>query len=163
MSTHYVRVGAVEHTVSIEGDAITFDGSPLSAEIAPLGGGVFSLLLDGESIRVVLSGEGDRTALCSGITGEVALESPRSRLLKQFGGIADEAHRQLEIRAPMPALVVRIEVEVGQRVAQGEGLIVLEAMKMENELNAPHAGTVKEILVEKGRSVEKGALLVRLG
>jgi pyruvate carboxylase subunit B len=66
------------------------------------------------------------------------------------------------VRAPMPGLVLRVEVEVGQELAAGGGLVVLEAMKMENEIRSPGPGKVKAILVEPGQAVEKGAPLVEI-
>jgi biotin carboxyl carrier protein len=60
----------------------------------------------------------------------------------------------------MPALVVRIEVKVGDEVKEGKGLVILEAMKMENELRAHQSGRVKQIFVEEGKPVEKGQLLL---
>jgi len=64
------------------------------------------------------------------------------------------------ITAPMPGKLVRVLVEPGQDVAAGEGLVVVEAMKMENELRAPKAGRVKDVPVKEGQAVEAGALLV---
>lgn len=66
------------------------------------------------------------------------------------------------VRAPMPGLVLRVEVEVGQQVPHGGGLVVLEAMKMENEIRSPSAGTVRTVMVEPGQAVEKGAPLVEI-
>ncbi len=66
------------------------------------------------------------------------------------------------VRAPMPGLVLRVEVETGQEVAAGGGLVVLEAMKMENEIRSPGPGRVKAVLVEPGQAVEKGAPLVEV-
>ena len=66
------------------------------------------------------------------------------------------------IIAPMPGLIVRVNVSVGDRVEAGQGIVVMEAMKMENELRANAAGTVKSVEVLPGTAVEKGALLVAL-
>ena len=66
------------------------------------------------------------------------------------------------MRAPMPGLVVRVEVAEGQAVEAGAGLVVVEAMKMENELRATRAGMVKTVHVAVGQAVEKGAALVTL-
>jgi pyruvate carboxylase subunit B len=66
------------------------------------------------------------------------------------------------VRAPMPGLVLRVEVEVGQEIAAGSGLVVLEAMKMENEIRASGPGRVTAVLVEAGQAVEKGAALVEV-
>jgi pyruvate carboxylase subunit B len=62
----------------------------------------------------------------------------------------------------MPGLVVRVQVEAGAAVAAGSGVVVLEAMKMENELRAPAAGRVRAILAAPGTAVEKGAVLIEL-
>jgi pyruvate carboxylase subunit B len=64
--------------------------------------------------------------------------------------------------APMPGLVVRVNVKAGDTVEAGQGLIVMEAMKMENELRVQAAGRVKTVLVTPGSVVEKGALLIEL-
>ena len=63
----------------------------------------------------------------------------------------------------MPGMILRLEVEEGQAVTRGVGLVVLEAMKMENEIRAPEDGVVVRIHAEPGRAVEKGAPLVELG
>jgi biotin carboxyl carrier protein len=67
------------------------------------------------------------------------------------------------LKAPMPGKVVLVEVAVGQAVAPGDGLIVLEAMKMENEFRAAVAGTVKEVRVEAGQAVNPGDTLLVIG
>ena len=91
--------------------------------------------------------------------------------------VVDERTRQLQeltggpagrtsggtIKAPMPGLVLRVEVEEGQQLEAGEGVIVLEAMKMENEITAPGGGVVSAVHVAEGQTVEKGAPLVDLG
>jgi propionyl-CoA carboxylase alpha chain len=64
--------------------------------------------------------------------------------------------------APMPGLIVRVNVAAGDRVQPGQGLVVMEAMKMENELRATAAGTVKRVMAAPGAAVEKGALLLEM-
>ncbi len=66
------------------------------------------------------------------------------------------------VLAPMPGLVLRVEVEVGQEIVAGSGLVVLEAMKMENEIRSSGPGRVKAVLVESGQAVEKGTPLVEV-
>lgn len=68
----------------------------------------------------------------------------------------------LKVESPMPGSVFKIEVAVGQSVAEGETLIILEAMKMENDIVAPRAGTVKQILVSQGTAVNTGDVLIVL-
>jgi pyruvate carboxylase subunit B len=64
------------------------------------------------------------------------------------------------MRAPMPGLIVRVDVTAGDEVRTGEGVVIIEAMKMENELRADGGGIVSRVLVEAGQAVEKGAVLV---
>ncbi|HEX9393001.1 MAG TPA: biotin/lipoyl-containing protein, partial [Gemmatimonadales bacterium] len=66
------------------------------------------------------------------------------------------------VKAPMPGLVVRVEVQEGQRVEAGAGLVVVEAMKMENELRATRAGVVSRVHVKAGQTVDRGVPLVTL-
>jgi biotin carboxyl carrier protein len=84
-------------------------------------------------------------------TGAAPAEAPRA---DGSGG--------LEVRAPMPGLVLQVCVSIGQRVKVGEALLRLEAMKMENDVQSPVEGTVTEILVEKGEEVQEGQLLIAL-
>ncbi len=67
------------------------------------------------------------------------------------------------VDAPMPGTILKVNVSQGQAVKEGDVLLVLEAMKMENEIMAPKSGTVKQVLVSKGSTVETGAPLVRIG
>ena len=97
-----------------------------------------------------------------GLTLEAKVETNRERLIREHAreGTAEQA--RAEIHAPMPAMVVRVEVVEGQSVKAGQGLLVLEAMKMENELRAPKDGVIKTVRARAGTAVEKGALLILL-
>jgi pyruvate carboxylase subunit B len=86
----------------------------------------------------------------------------RSQLVSLLKVAAPRGEGAGLVRAPMPGLVLRVEVEVGQAVAPGSGLVVLEAMKMENEIRAPGPGRVKAVLVKAGETVEKGSPLVEV-
>jgi biotin carboxyl carrier protein len=130
-------------------------------------GGRYSLLIGGKSYeifarRLAQSGEKDRQTyeiLLAGQRFEVTVEDEHTRILTgltRSGGSSGAA----KIQAPMPGLVVNILSEVGAHVEQGQAVIVLEAMKMENDLVSPIAGTIKEIKVSKGQTVDLGAVLV---
>jgi pyruvate carboxylase subunit B len=97
-----------------------------------------------------------------GRTWPVEITDERARSLRQMVGVKKPAVSGGSIRAPMPGLVLRLEVEEGQRVSPGTGLLVLEAMKMENEIRALEAGVVNRILVRAGQAVEKGTVLVEI-
>lgn len=163
MSTYVVEIQGKEYTLSLVDGKLTMGGETVPGTIEIAGPGGFSVLLGERSIRVVsLGNDGKYDVLCDGIPLEVAVETERSRLLKKYASASKRTARVDELRAPMPALVVRVEVKIGEEVVAGQGLVVLEAMKMENELKATHPGRVKDIRVEKGKAVEKGELLLIL-
>jgi len=94
---------------------------------------------------------------------EVTVRDERTRETAALTTAAPGGAAPAVVRAPMPGLVVRVEVADGQRVDAGAGLVVVEAMKMENELRAPRAGMVQTVHVAVGQAVEKGMPLVTLG
>lgn len=92
----------------------------------------------------------------------VHVEDERTRKLATLAGPARE-HGEAAVMAPMPGLVSNVMVEVGQDVTRGQTVVVLEAMKMENDLGAPRAGVVRSILVAKGQAVNQAQVLATIG
>lgn len=92
----------------------------------------------------------------------VKLYDRYDQLVKKMGLNVNVVHKISAIKAPMPGLVLSILVEAGQEVAQGDPMLILEAMKMENVIKSPGAGTVKKIMVEKGKPVDKGEVLIEM-
>ena len=90
----------------------------------------------------------------------VSVEDEYLSQFKKFTNHAKSALIQKELKAPMPGLVIAIEAKPGQKVRKGDGLIVFEAMKMENEIKAPFDATIKEIKVSEKQAVEKDQLLI---
>ena len=137
--------------------AVTLDGRPLDVDVKDTSAGFLSLIVDGASHEAgVLPREGGCSVLLHGRVLDVLLDE---------GGAASVAPRRggaARVTAPMPGRLVKVLVEVGQEVAEGQGLVVMEAMKMENELRAPRAGRVKELHARERHTVESGALLVVL-
>jgi pyruvate carboxylase subunit B len=149
--------------VDLSGDIPLVDGRPVHAELAALPGtSVRHLLIDGRSYPLIAaSGErkGQWEIAVDGERFRADAVDERTRAIREMtGGGAEETVSA--VTAPMPGLVVRIEVEVGQTVRAGQGVVIVEAMKMENELKAPAAGTVARIEVQPGQTVEKGATLI---
>jgi len=143
--------------------ALKIDGEEKAVELRAIGRNRYSVLVDGYSVSITLSGSGDnRTCLVNGKHATVAVESERTRLLKALAKSGTDEGKPLDIRAPMPALVSSIPVQVGDSVTAGQTVVVLEAMKMENEVRTNNDGVIASILVKKGESVEKGALLIRI-
>jgi biotin carboxyl carrier protein len=90
------------------------------------------------------------------ITVRTALQERAYKLLESAS--RHQAH-QTNVKAPMPGLILKIKKNTGDRVVQGESVVILEAMKMENDLKAPASGIIEKILVTEGSPVEKGASL----
>ena len=137
------------------------DGEPFQADVMELEPGAFSLLIGGKSytVRVAASGEtGEyRVALC-GAEYAVAVRDPRR--LVRGGGAKPSLEGKQDVAARMPGKVVRLLVAQGDAVERGQGLIVVEAMKMQNEIKCPKAGRVEKILVREGQPVNAGELLL---
>ncbi|CAM1360586.1 Biotin/lipoyl attachment protein [Tenacibaculum xiamenense] len=93
---------------------------------------------------------------------DVKLSDSLDILISELGLEASSVKKENDIKAPMPGLIVSVDVEVGQEVKEGEGILVLEAMKMENTLLAPRDGVVKSVLVEASAKVEKNAVLIEM-
>ena len=163
---YFVTIGAQTHEVEVDGNRVTVDGVGLETQLAAVSGTpLYHLLLGGESWSVAaepLEGTGRWALGIAGERVEVAVQDDRSRGIEGVSGKGQPAAGGGTVRAPMPGLVVRIEVAEGQQVDAGAGLVVVEAMKMENELRAPRPGTVQTVHVAVGQAVEKGASLVTL-
>jgi biotin carboxyl carrier protein len=124
--------------------------------------GIWSLLIGGVSHVVdVTDQDGASVVEVDGERYSIRVEEETRYIIRTRGGKAAMGGQAL--KAPMPGKVVQIEVEVGQAVQPGDGLIVLEAMKMENELAAERGGTVSAIHKAAGQAVDIGDLLVEIG
>ncbi|MCB0633214.1 MAG: biotin/lipoyl-containing protein [Saprospiraceae bacterium] len=128
--------------------------------------GSYHLLLGHTSHRASIRGfDPDRrliTVELNGRTFQVRLDDAYDQLVDQLGLKKVSRHRAKDIKAPMPGLVLKIEVTGGQSVSAGDPLVILEAMKMENVIKADADGTIKSIRAEEGQAVDKGQLLIEM-
>lgn len=143
---------------------VAVDGGPEqpvdAVEIRP---GTWSLLVDGRSVLVDLDRRpGAIALLVDGEEVRVELADARKRRLAQAVGAGRAGARGELVRAPIAGKVVKLLVTAGAEVAPAQGVAVLEAMKMENEIRADRGGTVDAVHVAPGQSVESGELLVTL-
>jgi pyruvate carboxylase subunit B len=127
------------------------DGTPVRNLLLDDGSWILPIEPDGRG-KWVLQRWGERF--------EVEVVDERTRHIKGLVGTGSAQVGPAALKAPMPGLVVRVLVESGQAIAAGQGVVVLEAMKMENELKAQGPGVVDLVQVKPGQAVEKGALLV---
>jgi biotin carboxyl carrier protein len=160
---YLVTVEGRTFEVDLTPDGPVIDGEPVSADLAHVEGtSVRSLLVDGRSERVVARRVDGGRAWSLHLRGRrFAAEAvdERTRTIREMTGVGAGAAGARSVRAPMPGLVVKVEVEEGSRVEPGQGVVIIEAMKMENELKSPRKGLVHEIAVREGQAVEAGALL----
>lgn len=163
--TYEVTIGEGTRRVTVHKDAagayhVTLgDGPEITVDAARPEPGVLSLLLDGRSwdAGLVPTEDGFQVDI-AGVIHEATVVDPMRKALRVSGSEGSAA-----VRTAMPGRVVRVLVGVGDVVEKGTPLVVVEAMKMENELKAPRAGTVLKIAVQPGQLVESRATLVELG
>jgi biotin carboxyl carrier protein len=158
-----VRIDGKTRSVELEPDAgrwrVSVDGIVLDADAIEVAPNVISVLLDGQSHEIRIAPQGDGTlTLQSGHQEFVAeILDPRAWRGRRHGTIEAEGRQQ--ISAPMPGKVVRVLVEAGDTVQAGQGVLVVEAMKMQNEIRSPKTGTVERLLVHEGQAVNAGQAL----
>ena len=160
---YYVEIGGSQRTVEVDGDRVSVDGITCLASLRELPGTPLRLLQVDARPRVVSAeslGRGRWVLGSAGERREVEVVDERTRHIRSLAAVPSGAATGGQLKAPMPGLVVRLEVEPGQTLAPGAGVLVLEAMKMENEIRSPGGGRVKAVLVRPGQAVEKGQVLV---
>ena len=162
---YHAIVRGEEHLVDIDRQGekylVVIDGKELLVDAVHLKGFALGLLLGTRSARCEL--EPGKDGQLSVLVGETVhplelLDERRLRLRKATGKFSMEGPQRVD--APMPGKIVRVLVKAGDEVAEGQGLVVVEAMKMENELKSPKAGKITELHAVEGAAVESGAKLV---
>jgi biotin carboxyl carrier protein len=160
---YIVTVAGREIEVEVDGDRVTVGGKTRTATLRAVPGTVTrELLIEGRPTVLSMRSpaRGQWSVGLAGDRWEAEVVDERTRHIRSLTGGSEQRRGPATLRAPMPGLVVRVLVEAGQDVGVGAGLVVLEAMKMENELKAPAAGTVGAVRVRAGEPVEKGQVLV---
>jgi biotin carboxyl carrier protein len=154
-----------EYTIEIDqDDRITLDGRELAVDVELLPEGLISLLLEHRSHEAVVEERDDHwEVLIRGELYMVRVQDERAYRLAKARGTAVEITGDAAIRSPMPGLIVATPAAEGQHVHKGDKVVILESMKMENELRAPRDGVVKRVMVAAGQSVEKDQVLAVIG
>jgi biotin carboxyl carrier protein len=147
-----------------EVELIAAANNPLDAVVT--GEGEYHILHNGKSYKAEISSVdmADKTVSLkiNGKSKTIKIQDEYDVLVKKMGLSAIVVHKISAIKAPMPGLVLSILVEPGQAVVHGEPMVILEAMKMENVIKSPGEGTVKRIVVAKGKPVDKGEILIEM-
>jgi biotin carboxyl carrier protein len=161
---YFSRIGQSEFEIEIVDGKVFVDGEAIDVDLSQSGAPeLYSLLYNGRSFEMLI--EAERFTYGVTLRGErfdVQVEDERTRRLNVGRKMVSVPEGDLPVRAPIPGLVVRVLVEVGQQVTDEQPLVLLEAMKMENEIRAIRGGVVKQISCTIGQRVEQNAILIVL-
>ncbi|MDQ3673191.1 MAG: acetyl-CoA carboxylase biotin carboxyl carrier protein subunit [Gemmatimonadota bacterium] len=164
---YVVELNGERKNVDLNADGVIYEGAPPArAELVDIEASPVRVVRIGTEVhRVVVQrrpGRGEYSLWVDGYRFDAEALDERTRQIRDVSAATAAPAGPAPIIAPMPGLVVRVRVAVGDRVEAGQGVVVMEAMKMENELRATAPGVVRSIEVEAGNAVEKGTLLVAL-
>jgi pyruvate carboxylase subunit B len=165
---YIVKVAGSEqpHEVTVVADAVQVDGDLVVGHVSEVEGTPVRVVTIGDEVhRVIMrrgGQRGDYTLWVDGYRFDLEALDERTSAIRELSRLSSAAAGPAPLVAPMPGLIVRISVKAGDKVNQGQGIVVMEAMKMENELRAIAAGTVKSVNVTPGTAVEKGTILVEM-
>lgn len=160
---YVTTIGEKEFIVDVIDDRhVELNGKIYEVDFSSIGGQpVFSMLVDGRSHEAyIYPAEEDWQVLLRGRLYPAQVEDERERRLRQSSGGGAMERGEFQLKAPMPGLVVAIPVSEGQEVQAGDVLLVLESMKMQNELKSPRSGVVTRTRVEVGERVEQRQVLL---
>ncbi len=162
-----IELGGKQHTVELvrvdERLRCNVDDRALEADAVEVAPGVYSILMGGESLEVRVE---PRTE--AGVTGLRVIVGSREfladvrdpRQWRRRRGAAAEAEGRQHVLAPMPGKIIRVLVKAGDSIEMKQGLVVVEAMKMQNEIRSPKSGVVERIMVTEGQTVNTGEVIV---
>jgi biotin carboxyl carrier protein len=161
--TVWLEIGGRQRRVELPADVLgaggivecVVDGLAVAVDFSMLQPGVMSLVVAGRQYRCVLDGD---AVIVAGVRHEFVVADPRSLKGRKAAGAGADGPRS--VKAPMPGRVVRVLVAVGDEVAEQQGVVVIEAMKMQNELKSPKAGRVVRVAAVVGETVGSGDVLV---
>jgi biotin carboxyl carrier protein len=133
------------------------DGNLIEADVSEISPGTYSFLIGGRSIEARVEPQGSSLRIAAaGREFSASVSDPR-RYRKSGGGRLAEGRQN--VIAPMPGKVIRMLIKNGDAVAAGQGIVVVEAMKMQNEVKSPKAGRVEKLIVAEGQAVNAGDIL----
>lgn len=162
---YITTINGVRYVIEIQRDgSLLVNGEHRAVDFLTFGdSSLYSVIMDNVSHEVLVEErDGKFEVLMHGRLFSADVEDERAQLLSTRRAGQDVDSGEISIRAPMPGLVVAIPVVEGQQVSAGETLLVLESMKMQNELKAPRDGTVQRVSVQAGQSVEQNKTLVTI-
>ncbi len=160
---YFVTIGQRTFEVDLTGESPRIDGDPIEVSLTRVADTpTLHLLADGRS-HTLIARRDDTGSWDLHMDGErfvADVVDERTRAIQAMTGQSGAVRGPRPVRAPMPGMVVRVSVQSGDHVEAGQSVVIMEAMKMENDLKAETAGVVQSVAAEPGQAVEKGAILV---
>ena len=158
-----IEVNNNSYSITKKEDQLLFNNESINYDIIELPNGSFNLLVDNISYSIQVlnkdTASGSLSLLVNGRKVESTLHNKLAVLLKSMG-MEGGKKKLKELKAPMPGLVLGINVNEGAEVEEGQDLLVLEAMKMENSIKSPQAGTIDKVFVSVNEKVDKNHVLI---
>jgi biotin carboxyl carrier protein len=161
---YVTTINSKSFEIEIQRDgSLLVNGERREVDFLALGPSLYSILMDGRSHELVIEErEDDIEVLLRGKLYSGTVLDERAQLMAERRGAMISETGEMSIKAPMPGLVVIVPVAVGDEVSAGQTVIILESMKMQNELKSPRDGVVQHINVAAGQSVEQNKILVTI-
>lgn len=165
MAEYLINIEGKTYEIDILDDnRVILNGNEISFDLKYNGNDSYTLIYQNKIFEVdVISNNNSILQLSvDNDVYDIVVKDKFTQLLEKFSKGRGEREKEILIQAPMPGLVLKISVEIGQKVEPGTSLLILEAMKMENEIRAFSAGIVKDIKIKEKTAVEKGDVLIIL-
>ncbi len=161
---YFVRIREIEYEIEINDDEVFLNGERLYVDLTRSGAPeLYSMLYNGRSFEMLIESARFQYAVTMrGDRYDVLVEDERKRRLTLATNTDNLPAGEMPVIAPIPGLIVKLLVEEGDEVEEGQPLVILEAMKMENEIKAVRAGTVKAILSAPGQRIEQNGVMLIL-
>lgn len=153
-----------EFTLKKDNSSLLLNGEEMKMDWIKIGADKYHAIINDQSLTIELTDKDEKGKILSivinGITYRVNVENELDQLLKKLGMDKMASDKVNSVKAPMPGLVLRIHVKPGDAVKKGDGLLVLEAMKMENVIKSPSDAVIKKITVSERTAVDKNQMLI---
>ena len=157
------KLRSVEVMHSGERARWTIDGSELDADAVEVSPGIYSILIGGKSLEARVEAKGDSQLRVTVASREYEATIRNSRKWKRDRAAGAEAEGRQQVTTPMPGKIVLVLMKTGDAVDAGQGIVVVEAMKMQNEIRSPKSGTIERLLVVAGQTVNAGEVVAIVG
>jgi biotin carboxyl carrier protein len=159
---YFAVVGERQYEIEIDGDQIFVDGDQVEVDLRQIAEPeLYSMLYDGHSYELVVEATRyNYTVLIRGDQYQIMVEDERTRRLNASRRQNELPDGEFAIKAPIPGLVVKLLVAEGDSVDENQPLLILEAMKMENEIRSPRACTIKKVEIAVGQRIEQNAVMI---